>query len=38
MTRIENMKKPKVTYLLEKILILSIACSKRKNKDEKIIE
>ena len=30
--------KPKTTYFLEKALVLSITCSKCKNKDEKIIK
>ena len=29
-------KKPKISYLLEKTLVLSIICSKCKNEDEKI--
>ena len=28
-------EKPNISYLLEKTLVLSIICSKRKNKDEK---
>ena len=28
-------KKPKISYFLEKMLVLSIICSKCKNKDEK---
>ena len=31
-------EKPKVLYLLEKILVLTIICSKCKNKDEKIFK
>ena len=30
-------EKPKISYLLEKILVLSIICSKCKNGDEKIL-
>ena len=29
-------EKPKISYLLEKTLVLSIICSKCKNEDEKI--
>ena len=29
-------EKPKISYLLEKILVLSIICSKCKNEDEKL--
>ena len=29
-------KKPKTSYIFEKNIFLSIICSKRKNKDEKI--
>ena len=35
---IENLKKPKIFYLLEKILVLSITSSKWKNEDEKLFE
>ena len=31
-------EKPKISYLLEKTLALSIICSKCKNKDEKIFK
>ena len=31
-------EKPKILYLLEKILVLSIICSKCKNEDEKIFK
>ena len=31
-------EKPKVLYLLEKILVLTIICSKCKNEDEKIFK
>ena len=31
-------KKPKISYLLEKILVLSIICSKCKNEDEKLFK
>ena len=30
--------KPKISYLLEKTLVLSIICSKCKNEDEKIFK
>ena len=30
----KKVKKPKISYLLEKTLVLSIICSKYKNKDE----
>ena len=30
--------KPKISYLLEKTLVLSIICSKCKNEDEKLFE
>ena len=33
-----NFGKPKITYFLEKTLVLSIVCSKCKNKDEKIFK
>ena len=35
---IENLKKPKIFYLLEKILVLSITSSKWKNEDEKLFK
>ena len=31
-------EKPKISYLLVKILVLSIICSKYKNEDEKIFK
>ena len=31
-----NFEKPKITYLVEKILILSIMCSKWKKEDKKL--
>ena len=31
-------EKPKISYLLEKTLVLSIVCSKCKNEDEKIFK
>ena len=31
-------RKPKISYVLEKALALSINCSKRKNKDEKLFK
>ena len=31
-------EKPKISYLLEKTLVISIICSKYKNKEEKILE
>ena len=31
-------EKPKISYLLEKILVLSIICSKCKNEDEQIFK
>ena len=31
-------EKPKISYILEKTLILSIICSKCKNEDEKIFK
>ena len=31
-------EKPKISYLLEKTLVLSIFCSKCKNEDEKIFK
>ena len=31
-------EKPKISYLLEKTLVLSIICSKRKNKDERLFK
>ena len=31
-------KKPKISYLLEKTLVLSVICSKCKNEDEKLFK
>ena len=31
-------EKPNISYLLEKTLVLSIICSKRKSKDEKYLK
>ena len=31
-------EKPKISYILEKTFVLSIICSKCKNKDEKIVK
>ena len=31
-------EKPKISYLLEKTLVLSIICSKYKNEDEKLFK
>ena len=31
-------EKPKISYLLEKTLVLSIICSKSKNENEKIVK
>ena len=36
--RYRKSEKPKITYLLEKALLLSIICSKCKNEDEKIFK
>ena len=33
-----GVEKPKISYLLEKTLVVSIICSKCKNEDEKISE
>ena len=33
-----KIEKPKISYLLEKKLVLSIICSKCKNKDEKLFK
>ena len=33
-----NFEKPKISYLVEKILVLSIICSKWKKEDEKSFE
>ena len=32
----KKFEKPKISYLLEKLLVLSIICSKCKNEDEKL--
>ena len=34
----KNFEKPKISYFLEKTLVLSIICSKCKNEDEKIFK
>ena len=34
----KKFEKPKISYLFEKALVLSINCSKRKNKDEKLFK
>ena len=36
--RYKKLEKPKISYLLEKTLVLSIVCSKSKNEDEKIFK
>ena len=36
--RYRKLEKPKISYLLEKTLVLSIICSKCKNEDEKIFK
>ena len=33
-----KLEKPKISYLLEKTLLLSIICSKCKNEDEKLFK
>ena len=33
-----KLKKPKISYLLEKTLVLSIICSKCKNEDKKLFK
>ena len=38
MVSIENLKKPKISYLLEKTLVFPIICSKCKNEDEKLFK
>ena len=35
-SKYRKLEKPKISYLLEKTLVLSIICSKCKNEDEKI--
>ena len=37
-SKYRKFEKPKISYLLEKTLVLSIICSKCKNKDEKIFK
>ena len=34
----KKFEKPKISYLLEKTLVLSIICSKCKNEDEKVFK
>ena len=34
----KNFEKPKVSYMLEKTLVLSTICSKCKNEDKKIVK
>ena len=34
----KKIEKPKISYLLEKTLVLSIICSKCKNEDEKVFK
>ena len=34
----KNFEKPKISYILERTLFLSISCSKCKNEDEKIFK
>ena len=34
----EKFKNPKISYILEKILVLSIICSKCENEDEKVFK
>ena len=36
--RYRKPEKPKISYLLEKTLVLSIICSKCKNEDEKLFK
>ena len=38
MASIKKFEKPKISYLLEKILALSITCSKCKDEDEKLFK
>ena len=38
LTNIEYLKKLKISYLLEKTLVLSITCSNRKNENKKIFQ
>ena len=37
-SKYKNFEKPKIWYPLKKTLVLSIICSKFKNKDEKIFK
>ena len=37
-SKYRKFEKPKISYLLEKTLVLSIICSKCKSKDEKIFK
>ena len=37
-SKYRKLEKPKISYLLEKTLVLSIICSKCKNEDEKIFK
>ena len=37
-SKYKKFEKPKISYILEKTLALSITCSKCKNEDEKIFE
>ena len=37
-SKCRKFEKPKISYLLEKALVLSIICSKCKNEDEKILK
>ena len=37
-SKYRKFENPKISYLLEKALVLSITCSKCKNKDEKIFK
>ena len=36
--RYKTFEKPKISYILEKTLVISIICSKCKNEDEKIFK
>ena len=38
LTNIEYLKKLKISYLLEKTLVLSITCNNRKNENKKIFQ
>ena len=37
-SKYQKIEKPKISYLLEKTIVLSIICIKRKNGDEKIFK